>query len=220
MRLIYIKNFKARKEIPTKLEEGRVYKAFVDNGMFVVENDGVSIYVKLPVTDAEGYYCEAEEITKDNYVGFDVQDDEDFNLVTSTFVKTTEDLVNHINSSLDVMKDERSKKIATIYQNLQELEDTDYGLFEAIGDGVSHILDTFKDKYEASAVPEIDLYGLMRHSPGSKYFNLGNASKYVKRYLTVGYDKSGNIKDLHKALHYLLMELDSINNRADDIQEG
>ena len=37
-------------------------------------------------------------------------------------------------------------------------------------------------------------------------FNLGNARKYLRRYMGEG-QKAANKKDLYKAIHYILMEL-------------
>ncbi len=42
------------------------------------------------------------------------------------------------------------------------------------------------------------------HSTG---FNLGNALKYIDRFMTTGFEKSRNPKDLLKAIHYILFEL-------------
>lgn len=45
----------------------------------------------------------------------------------------------------------------------------------------------------------------------SKDFLIGNAAKYLTRYMSEGDEKSGNTTDLLKAIHYLKLELDRVS---------
>jgi len=106
--------------------------------------------------------------------------------------------------------DKANNKVSS---DLVELDLYDSAIVTSIGEVVSHVLSTFKDKYEEGE-PEVDLYHLMRSSQHGKGFNVGNSLKYNKRYLTSGYGKSGDVKDLYKSVHYLLMEIDRIKNEV------
>lgn len=106
---------------------------------------------------------------------------------------------------------EANKANNKVSSDLMELDLYDSAIVASIGEVVSHIVSTFKDKYE-DGEPEVDLYNLMRSSQHGKGFNVGNSLKYNKRYLTSGYGKSGDVRDLYKSIHYLLMEIDRIKN--------
>jgi hypothetical protein len=111
------------------------------------------------------------------------------------------------------MRDQLAQRNSKISNDLLELDLFDSAIVTCIGDVISHILSTFKDKYE-TGIPDIDLYNLMRSSQNGKGFNIGNSTKYNKRYLTTGFNKSGNVEDLYKSIHYLLMEIDRGKNEG------
>lgn len=71
-------------------------------------------------------------------------------------------------------------------------------------DVLAYLLTTYDDKYQNS---DLDTVGIINSKYHGKGFNVGNAFKYISRYLTEGYDKSNNPQDLMKAIHYLLFEL-------------
>jgi len=99
---------------------------------------------------------------------------------------------------------------------LTDLTIHDPEIVESLADLVHYIHSTYSDKYEADTFPAVDLYGLMRNSPHGKGYNIGNASKYLKRYLTDGYPKSSNPQDLMKAMHYIIFEITRLNNLQND----
>ncbi len=107
---------------------------------------------------------------------------------------------------------DRQEELSKGLDKFKELSDTDPAAFIAMVKIASHITSTYNDKYESSVLPEIDLTGLMRHSKGGRFFNCGNAAKYLKRYMTDGYTKSNNPDDILKACHYLVLELDRKTN--------
>lgn len=63
---------------------------------------------------------------------------------------------------------------------------------------------TCQDKYSKS---DIDNTGTILSDNLGKGFNIGNATKYISRYATVGFEKSEQRTDLLKAIHYLIFEL-------------
>lgn len=76
---------------------------------------------------------------------------------------------------------------------------------EAIEDMVIHIGATYSDKYANSP---IETKGLIYWKDDkAKGYNMGQAARYIQRYLTDGYKKSDNPTDIKKCLHYVLFEL-------------
>ena len=67
-----------------------------------------------------------------------------------------------------------------------------------------HLDGTNDDKYFAATVRTNELILSKNLGMG---FNIGNAIKYLSRYTTTGYSKSGARKDLKKAIHYIMFEL-------------
>lgn len=73
----------------------------------------------------------------------------------------------------------------------------------AIDEIKAYHLSTLEDKYEAG---NSNMSQIMSDTHG-KSINTFSASKYINRYMTEGFDKSDNRKDVIKAIHYLLFEL-------------
>jgi hypothetical protein len=63
---------------------------------------------------------------------------------------------------------------------------------------------TCGDKYGEAIM---DTMSLIMNDEHGKSINIFNAFKYLSRYITSGYEKSDNRKDVIKAIHYLLFEL-------------
>lgn len=212
MSLLYINKFIAKMSLPAKLKEGKVYKAEIVEGAYLIEHGDLNFLLNGLTTDAEGYYVEAEEITAENRNDFNYTK-QDKMLVFSTF--DAPKIMSKLNEADLEMSEEEEKEIDEAFDNLENLHGVDPSTFFTLAKIAKYINSTFEDKYESSALPEIDLTGLMRHSKGGRYFNCGNAAKYLKRYMTDGFSKSNNPDDLYKAIHYLLMELDRrINEEA------
>lgn len=94
---------------------------------------------------------------------------------------------------------------------------------KAIEDTAIHIGQTYSDKYANSP---IETKGLIYwHDDKAKGYNMGQAARYIQRYLTDGFRKSDNPTDLKKGLHYMLFELTrlikrgKIENKTKDIVE-
>lgn len=55
---------------------------------------------------------------------------------------------------------------------------------------------------------DLDMGGILSSTdPGARWFTVGNAAKYISRYLAPSGEKRDNPRDLLKAIHYLLFEL-------------
>lgn len=84
------------------------------------------------------------------------------------------------------------------------IEEKDPAFAAEIKNMVGYLASTYQDKYQCS---EVRNEGIIYSPRNGKGFNIGNAVKYLSRYLTTGFEKSENPKDLQKAIHYCLFEL-------------
>jgi hypothetical protein len=85
---------------------------------------------------------------------------------------------------------------------LVKLAEKDYTFFREVEKLVDYLAGTYDDKYEASEPNAFHPRELL-----TKDVCMFNASKYLKRYSTEGFEKSNNPNDVLKAIHYLLMNL-------------
>jgi hypothetical protein len=121
----------------------------------------------------------------------------------------TTDMLNDLISQLTIS--EKSPEIA-VEEDSEEGEDVleflyrnDPDMLEAVSEILGHIISTYGDKYNSDSLPNLGkLYAL---SSVGKSLNIGTALKYLQRYSTEGYEKSSNIVDIFKAIHYLLFEV-------------
>ena len=70
-----------------------------------------------------------------------------------------------------------------------------------------HIDATQRDKYNA-ATGAFNVQALLT-GPNAKAINLFSAAKYLTRYESAGFEKSGQTDDLIKAIHHLLIQLEN-----------
>ena len=84
----------------------------------------------------------------------------------------------------------------------------------ALSSLISYLSSTYSDKYENAGKPNMSKDFLM--SSDSPDVALFNALKYIQRYTTKGFKKSGNPVDLLKAIHYCLFELQRIQTKPDN----
>lgn len=71
---------------------------------------------------------------------------------------------------------------------------------------VNHIYGTYNDKY-AKGQDVIDTKKMLYDGERGDFLNVYQVSRYLQRYLTKGTPKSHLIKDIEKAIHYLVFEL-------------
>ena len=69
----------------------------------------------------------------------------------------------------------------------------------------NYLASTYDDKYNTPSI--INTMEVIYSDEHGKGYNIGNACKYLQRYMTKGFEKSENPKDLQKAIHYILFEL-------------
>jgi hypothetical protein len=92
------------------------------------------------------------------------------------------------------------------YVGLAIMEQEDPDFFKALTDMTNYFGETYGDKYRHSPMgnPGLALLYSKDHGKGANGYN---SIKYIQRYMTEGFEKSGNPKDLYKAIHYILFEL-------------
>jgi hypothetical protein len=208
--LVYVKKFKGKRELTHDLKEGRVYEA-IDDGelMNILMPDGNQFIVHKTVQSGDAFDAEIVQLTAQNHSEFDYTTD-DQELVMNTIFGPM------IKQAVKERQDQQTKVINNLQEDIIDLTNVDSEIVEALGTITKHIKKTYEDKYEEDMFPAVDLYGLMRHSFHGRGYNIGNASKYLKRYLTDGYEKSANPSDLLKATHYILFEICRLNNMPDE----
>lgn len=89
--------------------------------------------------------------------------------------------------------------------NLEVIFEKDYHFYAQLSNLIKYLASTYGDKYEASEPNGFNPKELL--TPDVCMFNV---SKYLKRYSTKGYSKSGNEQDVLKSIHYLLISLNSV----------
>jgi hypothetical protein len=208
--LVYVKKFKAKRELATELEEGRVYQAVEDGELInIMLEDGSQFLVHKTIQSGDAFDADIVPITQANHHEFSLTP-EDSETVLKTIISPI------IDQARKEFEEKQDKMVDSLMNDIGDLLAVDVEIIEATANVISHIKKTHSDKYEAEMVPAVDLYGLMRYSPHGKGYNIGNASKYLKRYLTNGFEKSSNPQDLYKAAHYILFEIARLNNSKNE----
>lgn len=198
MILVFVKSFTAKEEGLPKLEPSAVYEAVSDDDNFIIKlADGKELIVDKKDQKGPRFDAEIIELTKENYGDF-AYTREDASKVMDKFIKPL--MIN----AAKAIEEQQAGLRSHLEQDLETLSH-DLEMIEALAGLTSHIVATMADKYELSS--EADITGLMRYSPHSAGFNIGNTLKYCRRYLSIGFDKSRNTEDLYKAIHYLLFEV-------------
>lgn len=208
--LVYVKKFKGKRELTHELEPGRVYEA-VDDGelMNILMPDGNQFIVHKTVQSGDAFDAEIVQLTANNHSQFDYTQ-EDQELVMNTIFGPI------IKQAVKERQEQQTKVLNNLQEDILDLQNVDSEIVEALSIFTQYVKKTFEDKYEEDMFPAVDLYGLMRHSNHGRGYNIGNASKYLKRYLTDGYEKSANSSDLLKAMHYIMFEICRLNNMPDE----
>jgi len=86
---------------------------------------------------------------------------------------------------------------------------------QTLDEFTAYVEKTYTDKY-ADANAAIEPARVIMSGELGKGFNIGNALKYISRYSTKGYDKSGQRDDLFKAAHYLLFEAERLAQETEN----
>lgn len=89
---------------------------------------------------------------------------------------------------------------------INEIAEKEPDVAKAIGLVVKHIHGTYSDKY-AKGQDIIDTKKMLYDKERGDFLNIYQVNRYLQRYLTKGSKKSHLIKDIEKAIHYLIFEL-------------
>lgn len=202
------------------------YKIHVGEEKTLVSVDGIK--VKGLKCNNKDFECELIEITDDNIlnlplIGEDLallntwEDEGNKSLLDlvngeGEEIKTTKRKVNIDESEpVDEISMEDLKELINTSFNLDSVTDQKTNLISehdeematVVDDIADYVLSTYEDKYANSPIPS----GPFIVSEYGKGFNCGNSLKYLSRYCTEGYAKSNDVKDLFKAVHYILFEI-------------
>ena len=104
-----------------------------------------------------------------------------------------------------------------VAEMIQEIEEKEPDVAKAIVMCVKHIHGTYSDKY-AKGQDIIDTKKMLYDQERGAFLNIYQVSRYLQRYLTTGSKKSNLIKDIEKAVHYLIFEI-TRRIKAGDIEE-
>lgn len=108
-------------------------------------------------------------------------------------------------------------KEKSIAEMIEFIESKEPDVAKAIGMCVKHIYGTYSDKY-AKGQDIIDTKKMLYDKERGSFLNIYQVCRYLQRYLTTGTKKSNLIKDIEKAVHYLIFEI-TRRIKAGDIEE-
>lgn len=116
--------------------------------------------------------------------------------------------VNHLLSEKKIIDETESMAsrvpgIPHIAEMLAEIYYKEPEAYQILRDVIKHIHATYGDKYQSEVTDWLDTKALLLSKNG-KYAAIHSASKYIQRYSTIGFEKSENIVDIYKAIHYLV----------------
>jgi hypothetical protein len=100
----------------------------------------------------------------------------------------------------------QGQTIETLVSQLADINEKEPAVAQAIGLVIKHIHGTYNDKY-AKGQDTIDTKKMLYNKENGAYLNIYQVCRYLQRYLTQGSKKSYLIKDIEKAVHYLVFEL-------------
>lgn len=114
--------------------------------------------------------------------------------------------------------DEEKKTIAgEVCEIVAEIEKKEPEVAQAILLSVRHIGGTYKDKYDKGK-EIIDTKKMLYNKEHGDFLNVYQVSRYLQRYVTKGCEKSFLLKDIEKAIHYLIFEI-TRRIRIGDVKE-
>lgn len=181
--------------------------------------------------------CEIVEITPDNFTEFDLvqedseklnkwidTDNEDLRNHTKPVnvqVHTKDDIVKlleslpidaatnvlsgpgDIHEGMQLLISDEAIHFATVADNIRE---KDKEMFKALVHLLLYVGSCYGDKYEKGGMHNFSKE-VTQHPDLGKGANLFTTLKYLQRYISTGFAKSGNPEDLMKSMHYILFEL-------------
>lgn len=97
--------------------------------------------------------------------------------------------------------------VEEISSMLNDIENKEPDVCEAIRMVVKHIHGTYSDKYAKGQDMGIDTKKMLYNKDGGKNINEYQIARYLQRYVTKGTKKSGLLIDLMKIIHYAVFEI-------------
>ena len=162
-------------------------------------------------------------VTKENFIDFDICEEDTLKLrdwfetdnaqLRASLEKPVAAVVrNEMTGALDeyhlqpngqeVITTTAYEQFSDSINTIAEKEPLMFDILQAV---TNYVASTYSDKYEATDKTNYGKNFLLESkSPDTAIFN---TMKYIQRYATTGFEKSGNTKDIFKAIHYLLFEL-------------
>jgi hypothetical protein len=89
---------------------------------------------------------------------------------------------------------------------LRQIGEAEPEMLVALTDVLKHVSNTYSDKYEG-AKNILDTKKQLYHPKRGQIINIYQISRYLQRFMSEGYQKSGNTNDIKKIIHYALFEL-------------
>lgn len=106
----------------------------------------------------------------------------------------------------NIRETERKREVEEVERNLAIIREKEPEMFKAISLVIRHVAGTYSDKY-ARGQDTIDTKKMLYHKKDGRAINIYQVCRYLQRYNTEGSAKSHLLKDLEKAVHYLLFEI-------------
>lgn len=107
-----------------------------------------------------------------------------------------------------------TESLEAMSEALTHIIRTDREFSMVLSDLMRYLASTYSDKYEDSGRANMSRDFLM--TSDSPEVALFNSMKYIQRYTTKGFEKSGNTRDILKAIHYCLFELQRAKSKINN----
>ena len=107
--------------------------------------------------------------------------------------------------------------ISQVAYNIERICVAEPEAAEALAMTIDHIAGTYADKY-ADGEKVIDTKKMLYGEEHGAAINVYQVTRYLQRYITRGHKKSRLVRDLEKAIHYLVIEI-TRRVRAGDINQ-
>jgi len=209
-----------------------LYQIYIGKDTNPAKMDTVFLGADLKGAYYDRWEFEIELINKDNYLEFEYRPDE-LPLLKKWLDSNNSDLIDLMTKSpvpVDISQEqlaepsietdntvsralkevisreiEYDKSMHKLQRGLNIIMERDLDIAVVLSELIHYIATTYKDKYEDAGNGNMSRDFLI--STPTPHATCFNALKYIQRYTTTGFAKSGKIVDVHKAIHYLLFEL-------------
>lgn len=108
-------------------------------------------------------------------------------------------------------------KNQSVTEMMSDIQSKEPDVAKALEMCIKHIHGTYSDKY-AKGQNVIDTKKMLYSKEHGMSINIYQVGRYLQRYVTTGSKKSALIKDIEKAVHYLVFELVR-RIKAGDVEE-